>query len=234
MPTLEIAQMLVLEIAVAAFIGHGFLDFWPLLKTWDWSKALPAYVIAIVTTYYVYSVVPGAVALAFFVSSAYHFGSDWTSGSDALFLGSSMIGMATYMSEDMLEQMKIPNTDTFCFAYAIAGVLCIVPSLRVKNRKKISYLMVPLGLGGIYGVMAYAILVHTPRSVWLLARRYGKYIYVGWVIFTAIVFWSIRGLSAVSAASLDIMGVMYGILAAHMICTEQWRDIKISKKELPS
>lgn len=222
--------MLVFEIAVAAFIGHGFLDFWPLFKTWDWAKALPAYVIAIVTTYYVHSVVPGAVALAFFVSSAYHFGSDWTSGSDALFLGSSMIGMATYMAEDILEQMKIPNTDAFCLAYAIVGVLCIVPSLRVKNRR--SLLMVPLGLGGIYGVMAYAIFVHTPRSVWLLAQRYGKSIYVGWVIFTVVVFCSIKGLSFVP--QIDIMGVVYGILVAHMICTEQWRDIKINKKELPN
>ena len=177
-----------------------------------------------------YTVIPGCVALTFFVSSAYHFGSDWGHGSDALFLGSSMIGIATYMSKDILEQMNIPNSPMFCTIYAIVGVLCIVPSLRATNRKKMSIVMVPLGVCGIYGVMAYGILIHTPRSVWLLVQRYGNNIYLAWAVFTVGVFMCMKGVALVPG--IDLMGVTYGILFAHIICTALWRDSK-QEKGLP-
>jgi hypothetical protein len=227
----NIFSNIIYKLAFIAFISHGFLDFWPLLKTYNWRKALPLYMIVSISGIYVYTIVPSFVLIMFFIFSAYHFGSDWDHLSNAMFLGSTLIGIATMRSSLLIGYMGVPNSVIFGITYAICGGLSLIPSFH----NKMVWVMIPLGIFGIYGVMIYAVCIHTPRSVYLLANKYGNSIYIGWIIMTFMLYSLINGLEYM-VLKMDIdeissnissniyIGLCFGILFAHMICTAYWRE----------
>lgn len=214
-----------LKMAFASFIAHGFLDFWPLCKKWDWTLSLPYYLIVSISTIYLYSVYPLFIQLLFYVGSAYHFGSDWRNDSEAFFLGNVMVGIGLGCSLDILQQLDIQNSKLLSIVSLLCGAVSFIPSFK----KPSAIFMVLIGLTGLYGVMLYSIFIHTPRSVYLLADKYGYIIYSAWIILTFITF-IIIALSEVIIYKLNLdsnilIGLMYGILFAHIICTSLWRKI---------
>ena len=98
------------------------------------------------------------------------------------------------------------------------------------------WLMAPLGCLGIYGIMFYAIVIHTPRSVYMLANKYGKKIYVAWIIFTILSFIFVCLLEMVfgelNGARDAWIGILMGILFAHILCTALWRETIKSRDEI--
>lgn len=211
---------IIIQIAFSAFIAHGFLDFWPIFKTWDWKISLPSYIISSLSGVYFYSIAPQLLMLLFFLFSAYHFGSDWTHLTSAMFLGSTMLGMAAWKSSETFGYFGIPDSKLFGIVYGLCGIFCIIPSY---NKKALIF-MIPLGMLGIYGIMIYAIFIHTPRSVYLLAQKYGNSIYLWWPILTIFTFILLHLFEIVSIKSGSFIGLGFGILFAHMICTAYWRE----------
>jgi hypothetical protein len=211
--------------AFASFIAHGFLDFWPLCKKWDWTLSLPYYLIVSISTIYLYSVYPLFIQLLFYIGSAYHFGSDWRNYSEAFFLGNVLVGIGLGCSLDILQQLDIQNSKLLSIVSLLCGAVSFIPSFK----KPSAIFMVLIGLTGLHGVMLYSIFIHTPRSVYLLADKYGYIIYSAWIILTFITF-IIIVLSEVIIDKLNLdsnilIGLMYGILFAHIICTSLWRKI---------
>lgn len=215
-----------LKIAFSAFISHGFLDFWPLFNQWKWKKSLPAYIIFSLIGIYLYVLTPSFILLAFFISSAYHFGSDWSKSHNAMFLGSTLIGIATYNSSLILEDIGVPHSILFGGTFAISGIISLIPSIQ----NKAVYFMFPLSFFGIHGVMFYSIFIHTPRSVYLLANKYGNNIYIAWVLITIFLYSLTVSIEyalqyyKISFTNDIIIGLMFGILFSHMICTAGWRE----------
>ena len=80
-----------------------------------------------------------------------------------------------------------------------------------------------MGMVGFYGVTFYGVFVHAPRSVWLLAQKYGRTsIYLGWAVFTALVY---AGLHVSDDVPFEyITGAVLGVLFAHMILTACIRE----------
>lgn len=214
---------IVFKIAFAAFIGHGFLDFWPLCKKWDCSISLPYYLLISFSTIYLYLVFPLFVKLLFFATSAYHFGSDWEHMSRALFLGTSMVGIAMGGSSNELKWMGFPDAHWLIISSVSCGIVSILPF--IKNPKV--WIFPIIGLFGIYGVMFYAVFIHTPRSVYLLAKRYGGNIYIAWIGFTILCFSGISLLEVyidLHHYARVVVGSVFGVLFAHIMCTYLWRD----------
>ena len=214
------------KLAIIAFISHGFLDFWPIFQQWKWQKSLSAYIIMSISGVYLYAITPSIVIILFFLFSTYHFGSDWDKSYDAIFLGSCMVGIATYQSSIILKEMGIPYSIMFGTIFAISGIISLLPS--IKN--KAVYFMFPLSFFGIYGVMFYAIFIHTPRSVYLLANKYGNIIYTAWIFITILLYLLSIFLEntlqyfEISFSNDILMGLVFGILFAHMMCTAGWRE----------
>jgi hypothetical protein len=223
---------IVFKIAFAAFIGHGFLDLWPLCRKWDWLISLPYYLIISFSTIYLYLVFPLFIKLLFFAISAYHFGSDWEHMSRALFLGTSMVGVAMGGSPKELERMGFPDTSWLVITAVSCGIVSIIPF--IKNPKV--WIFPIIGLFGIYGVMFYAVFIHTPRSVYLLAKRYGGGIYIAWIGFTILCFAGISLLEAyidLQYYARVVVGSVFGVLFAHIICTYLWRDNEEKANNIP-
>ena len=216
----SVLSVAVSKFLLASFIGHGFLDFWPIFKSWEWTRALAAYVCVSITGIYVYSTWPGITMMIFMLSSAYHFGSDWEQASEAMFLGSTMIGLASYASQDIYSKLGIPNDSLFSIVYCSVGFVSL---LTAWPRKKISLLFLAMGMVGFYGVTFYGVFVHAPRSVWLLAQKYGRTsIYLGWAFFTALVY---AGLHVSDDIPFEYTtGAVLGVLFAHMILTACIRE----------
>ena len=212
--------IVVSKFLLASFIGHGFLDFWPIFKSGEWTRALAGYVCISIAGIYVYSTWPGITMMVFIMSSAYHFGSDWEQASEAMFLGSTMIGLASYASQGIYSKLGIPNGILFSIVYCSVGFVSL---LTAWPRKKISLLFLVMGMAGFYGVTFYGVFVHAPRSVWLLAQKYGRTsIYLGWAFFTALVY---AGLHVSDDVPFEyITGAVLGVLFAHMILTACIRE----------
>ena len=115
--------------------------------------------------------------------------------------------------------LGIPNGALFCYTYCAIGLVCL---LTAWPRKYISTLFFLAGLSGIYGVSFYGICIHAPRSVWLLAQKYGRSIYIAWAIFTILVFCTLQFLEGI--ASQNVMGGILGILFAHIFLTAYIRE----------
>ena len=214
-----------LKLTFASFIAHGFLDFWPLCKNWDWALSLPYYLFVSISTVYLYTVYPLVIQLLFYIGSAYHFGSDWRNDSEAFFLGNVLVGIGIGCSIDILQKIGIPNSKLLSIISLLCGIVSFIPSFK----KPSAIFMVLIGLLGLYGVMFYAVCIHTPRSVYLLADKYGNIIYSVWIVLTIIVFVILLLFEVVFyELNLDsniLFGLMYGILFAHIICTSLWRKI---------
>ena len=220
-----------IKLAVAAFIGHGFLDFWPLCSMWEWTISIPYYLLISLLSIYLYLVAPLTMKLLFFITSAYHFGSDWTFASNALFLGITLVGIGMGTSSEQLELFGLPDSHVLSLLTFMCGIICLIPSIK----KPVVWLMAPLGGLGIYGIMFYAIVIHTPRSVYLLANKYGKKIYAAWIIFTILSFVLVCLFEVMFGAFKDTrdvwIGGMMGILFAHILCTALWRETIKSRDE---
>jgi hypothetical protein len=220
-----------IKLAVAAFIGHGFLDFWPLCSTWEWTLSIPYYLLISLLSIYLYLVAPLTTKLLFFVTSAYHFGSDWAFASNALFLGITLVGIGMGTSSEQLKLFGLPDSHVLSLLTFMCGIICLIPSIK----KPVVWLMAPLGGLGIYGIMFYAIVIHTPRSVYLLANKYGKKIYAAWIIFTMLSFVLVCLFEVMFGAFKDTrdvwIGGMMGILFAHILCTALWRETIKSRDE---
>lgn len=212
----------IINIAFASFIAHGFLDFWPLCKKWNWTLSLPYYLLVSIGTIYLYNVYPLTIQLLFYISSAYHFGSDWKNKSKAFFLGNILIGIAMGRSIDILKQLGIPNSKLLGIVAFSCGIISLLPFYNYP----LAIIMMLIGFLGLYGVMIYAVFIHTPRSVYLLTEIYGKRLYIVWIVLTIVVFTLITLLKPYIHIEEDILfGLMYGILFAHIICTSMWRNV---------
>lgn len=223
---------IVFKVAFSAFIGHGFLDFWPLCRNWDWTISLPYYLLITFSTIYIYLTYPLFVKLLFFVTSAYHFGSDWEEMSRALFLGVTMIGTAMGGSTNELKIMGFPDVSWL----SIVSIACALVALLPFIKQPKLWVFPIIGLFGIYGVMFYAVCVHTFRSVYLLAKRYGKNMYVAWIGFTILCFALISLLEVntnIHQYVSVIVGFVFGILFAHIICTYLWRNNEKTIDDMP-
>lgn len=212
----------IINIAFASFIAHGFLDFWPLCKKWDWTLSLPYYLLVSIGTIYLYSEYTLIVQLLFYGGSAYHFGSDWKSKSKAFFLGNILIGIAMGRSIDILKQLGIPNSNLLGIVAFYCGIISLLPFYNYP----LAVIMMLIGFLGLYGVMIYAVFIHTPRSVYLLTEIYGKRLYFVWIGLTIVVFIFMTVLKQyINIEENILLGLMYGILFAHIICTSMWRNV---------
>ena len=136
--------VVVSKFLLASFIGHGFLDFWPIFKSGEWTRALAAYICISIAGIYVYSTWPGITMMVFMLSSAYHFGSDWEQASEAMFLGSTMIGLASYASQGIYSKLGFQTMAFFSIVYCSVGFVSL---LTAWPRKKISLLFSAMRYG---------------------------------------------------------------------------------------
>ena len=77
---------------------------------------------------------------------------------------------------------------------------------------------------GMYGVIIYSLFIHTPRSIYLLVKKYGNNVYKWWIIFTIICYIFIKLMIYFEMKEINIFTYSLGIIFAHIICTFIWRN----------
>jgi heme/copper-type cytochrome/quinol oxidase subunit 4 len=195
-------------VAIAAFVGHGFVDLWPMLTSRRPFQAVLAYVLAGVAGAGLVNYSPLTLTTAFVIASVPHFGMDITKTltKESWGYGMILIGFA--------------SASYFAKAVGATGALFLLTtSLSFATVLQIVLLWGVAQYGPV-GLAVYVLVVHMGASLYYAAQQWG-----GWPIFAT---WLAATVAIVACAPIsrvgpEFLGAGAGIVIAHVVLTARWR-----------
>ena len=223
------------------FIGHGFCDFIPLLKTLN-LRFLGLYILIIAINIYLHLITPSISTLIFALVSSIHFSGDFYPRNEIKLpgIGFYVLGLPamskTLEFRNYLIELNITYPDLFLNILIIGGITSLLEPFLKQDHNIFpvfifSYTLL-IYVFGIMGIFYYMVFYHLPVSLYELTEKYNPNTVINtWIIGTIIsglligILINLKYIDDIYDNKNIVIGGVFGLLNSHSMTTLIWRNV---------